>query len=229
MARVGRSFADLPLGENGGHGGHGDIASLGLWDDLIAFALRHNDFLVRLMDFMGICQLDPTIVLHRVDPHETIPHLRQKLIRIIHQQHFQVFSTDKCAVVLENDALALLRQQNQGQRRAIKVESNRRCSFCLRPLFMEANTSSGSGNFHIDRSHLDKSQVQVWGPHAGKLNQTDHVGAVAGRIASGSASGGGGGGAAGSKGGASSGASSGAVVFSNKLAFHKFCYERLQN
>jgi hypothetical protein len=40
-------------------------------------------------------------------------------------------------VLLEEDALSLLRQQNQGQRKAMKVDSQMRCTACSRPIFMD--------------------------------------------------------------------------------------------
>lgn len=92
-----------------------------LWDDLIAHALAHQDYLEQMLDYLGICKLPPELLIREIRNNPTIPYLKLRLCRIISQLEFQVFLNERCNVLLEEDALSLLRQQNQGQRKAMKV------------------------------------------------------------------------------------------------------------
>lgn len=52
---------------------------------------------------------------------EAIAFLRQRLYRIVAQYEFQAYLNERCTEVLRTDTLILLRNLNQGQRRAVKV------------------------------------------------------------------------------------------------------------
>lgn len=119
----------------------------------------------------------------------SIPFLRQKMSKIISQYGFQVFLNDKCNGILENDTLSLLRQLNQDQRRAIKVDPQIRCSICARPLYLTAAPSSiRSRGADIHNLGTD---AKIWGPTS-FLSLPDS-----------------------------------AIVFSNKVALHKICFDTI--
>jgi hypothetical protein len=137
--------------------------------------------------------------------------------------------------ILQDDALNLLCQKNHGQRRAMKIEPSLRCAACLRPLSFEAGSLSlgpidpsnnaNNNNNNNNNEHLknllptEKNQIQVWGTRR----------YYTGGGPNGGSTGGGHGGAGQSHGSYSSHQGSGVVVFSNKLAFHRVCYEKIPN
>jgi hypothetical protein len=92
-----------------------------LWDDLIEYSLTHYTFLVQLLDYLGMCKLNPVTVISKIPPKAHIPHLKLRLMRILDQLKFQRSVSMRSNALQEEDALNLMRQQNQGQRRAMKV------------------------------------------------------------------------------------------------------------
>ena len=130
-----------------------------LWSDLVDYSLQHNEFLANLLDFIGVCNINPINLLAQIPKKSIISFLRQRIQRIMRQFGFQVFLNEKCNEILEDDTLSLLRQLNQGQRRAIRLDPQLRCGVCARPLYMASGSSKGS-NFHDLQFG---SNVQVWG------------------------------------------------------------------
>lgn len=61
-----------------------------LWNDVVEYSVENSDFLASLLDFIGLCQLHPVSVFHRMPYGTNIPRLRQKLLRIFRQYHYQV-------------------------------------------------------------------------------------------------------------------------------------------
>ena len=96
-----------------------------LWRDLVDFALERPVMLGQLLDHLGICKLDPLNVLPKVREGTCIPHLRVRLLRALRSLQFQKLVCQRSTVLLEADALDLSREQNQGQRRAMKVRAYR--------------------------------------------------------------------------------------------------------
>ena len=108
-----------------------------LWEDLVKHGLGNKDFLSNLLDYIGVCSINPVQFLTKIPENMPIPKLGQKILKIFIHHNFQAFLNDKSNNILERDTLALLSKLNQGQRRAIKVEPNNlRCCVCSRPLFM---------------------------------------------------------------------------------------------
>jgi methyltransferase-like protein len=92
-----------------------------LWDDLIEFSLEHKDFLVELLDHLGLTSVDPLRVIARIPESMQISSFKSKLLVVLKRLQFQTFLNRSCNAMLEEDAQALSRQQHQGQRKAIKV------------------------------------------------------------------------------------------------------------
>jgi len=127
-----------------------------LWEDLVDHCLQRPAQLAQLLDYMGLLStLNPAKVLARM-PANTggIPQLRRRLLRILQHSQLREFQHAKCSVMLEDDALKLLRQKNQGLRRAIKVTSSLRCSLCSRPLTGENPASDSTEGVVILSSKL---------------------------------------------------------------------------
>jgi len=94
-----------------------------LWDDLVDYSLSHTSYLTKVLDYLGMCKLNPVSVLTKVPPHAQVPYLKLRLMRLLEHIKFQGALNQRSNALQEVDALNLLRQQNQGQRRAMKVSS----------------------------------------------------------------------------------------------------------
>ena len=92
-----------------------------LWDDLIDYSLSHTSYLTKVLDYLGMCKLNPVSVLSRVPAKAQVPYLKLRLTRLLEHIKFQGALNQRSTALQEVDALNLLRQQNQGQRRAMKV------------------------------------------------------------------------------------------------------------
>ena len=94
-----------------------------LWKDLVDHCLQSADQLAILLDYMGLLStLDPVAVISRIAAGVTVPDLKLRLLKILRHAAFREYQRSSCVDMLEDDALTLLRQKNQGLRRAIKVE-----------------------------------------------------------------------------------------------------------
>jgi hypothetical protein len=139
-----------------------------LWDDLVEYCMAHPAYLTRVLDHLGLCKLNPVTVIAKIPRRSYIPHLRVRLLRILQQIQFQTEISQRSTALQEVDALSLLRQQNQGQRRAMKVDTSVRCNACSRPLAMDAGSAiAKGGQLHmqlLELTHSASGAVQVWGP-----------------------------------------------------------------
>jgi hypothetical protein len=189
-----------------------------LWSDLVDYSLHNQQFLTNLIDFVGTCSINPNDIIAKIPNKMQVPLLRQKLMRIFNHYQFQTFLHEKSDTVLAHDTLSLLRQLNQGQRRAQKVDPTVRCAVCARPLFMppgalpaslsqekndnETVSSGGSGhtNAHASSFLRDAHLMGVWADGQTQLwgNQSLSIGP------------------------------GGVVVFSNKTALHRSCMDAVK-
>lgn len=148
-----------------------------LWKDFIDHCLQYQGFLSDLLDCLGICKLDPVEAVNAIPAKMKIPSIRKKILRILKQYQFQVYMTDKCNMILEEDALESLRRLNQGQRRAVKVDPGFRCGVCARPIFMSHGVSRNNNPLNIlgsENSSQYGADIQIWG-HTGLLTSLGSV------------------------------------------------------
>lgn len=121
-----------------------------------------------------------------------IPHLRERLLRLLTQTEYQVFSRENCRKVLQDDTVTLLRKLNQTQRRGYRVNHTSRCGLCSRPLPMPPGIMSSDSPHLTDpplqHSSSSSSMTSLWGRDAAK---------------------------------------SSLVVFANKAAYHRVCFDSL--
>ena len=168
-----------------------------LWPLLVEYSMSHSRFLAQLLDYLGICNIDPYLIVSRIPAKLYIPNVQKKMKQIVGQYDFQVFLNDVCNDILENDALTLLRNLNHNQRKAIKVYPQQmRCRICSRPLYLShgpiPNDSMTLKGFQRLKSELYK----VWGncpSVCGENGPSD----------------------------------SDVLVFSNVASFHSFCYQEI--
>jgi hypothetical protein len=195
-----------------------------LWDDLIDFALSHESVMMQLLDFLGICKLNPASLLSKVPPQTSIPHLKSRLLRVLENMHCQRHLHERHMLILGEDVFDALRMKNQGQRKAKKVGSDEidlslssfcpscvsfimhplyvlqvdgavKCVACSRPLFMSPGPATATASMVANHAAAGVAPVRpIWGP-------TPSAGGCE---------------------------SSGAVlVFSQKLMFHHSCYSKM--
>lgn len=75
-----------------------------------------------------------------------------------------------------------------------------RCTACSRPICMDPGSALNAAGATALRGLIDKSTAQVWGSRSAGGNSAKSYHHV----------------------------SNGIIVFSNKIAFHKVCYDRIQ-
>ncbi len=92
-----------------------------LWDDVVDYSLSHTAYLTKVLDYLGMCKLNPVSVLNKLPRKAQVPYLKLRLTRLLEHIKFQTTLNLRSNALQETDALNLLRQQNQGQRRAMKV------------------------------------------------------------------------------------------------------------
>eukprot|EP00752_Nemacystus_decipiens_P006159 g5557.t1 len=107
-----------------------------LWYRLIEHSLKNEAFLSGLLDHAGVYDVDLARLVAEIPKGMHIPGLRDKVVKIISDYHFQVSVNESCSASVKTDLLRRLRRLNQGQRRATRVEAGARCSYglCLMPL-----------------------------------------------------------------------------------------------
>ncbi|KAJ1418625.1 hypothetical protein B484DRAFT_481595 [Ochromonadaceae sp. CCMP2298] len=197
-----------------------------LWDDLVDFCLAHPDCLSQLLDHLGLCKLNPVTLLQRLPQGAHVPHLKLRVSRLLAQLQSQIGLSARSNRLQEEDTLGLLRRQNQGQRRAMKVDAQIRCCACSRPLLMAPGTPVvKGGGLHsrlMELTHCSTGGVQVWGPKLAAPASSEGQEGPGGRSVSisdrlqslnfGGAN-----------------VVNGAVIFSNKVAFHRACYTHMHS
>ncbi|CAM9984360.1 unnamed protein product, partial [Ectocarpus sp. 4 AP-2014] len=107
-----------------------------LWYRLIEHSLKSETFLSGLLDHAGVYDVDLARLVAEIPKGMHIPGLRDKVVKIISDYHFQVSVNESCSASVKTDLLRRLRRLNQGQRRATRVDADARCCYgmCLMPL-----------------------------------------------------------------------------------------------
>ena len=90
-------------------------------------------------------------------------------MRLLQQQRFQQTLHSECSRIMEEDCLLLLKQKNQGQRKAIKIDNSccLRCYLCGRLLSLSISTAPNTTSFSGENKEVflgfEKSKIQIWG------------------------------------------------------------------
>ena len=138
-----------------------------LWPDVVEYSIQNSDFLIQLLDYLGVCNIDPRVIVSRIPSKLKIPKIRSKMKQIIDQYDFQLFLHDICNDILEMDALDLLRSLNHSQRRGIKVFPQQlRCKICTRYLYQTPGPLSDDAALRSMLQRLRTDLYQVWGSGA---------------------------------------------------------------
>ena len=64
-----------------------------LWVDVVQYSLRHPEFLAKLLDYLGVCGLQPISLIAAIDRRMEIPYLRLRLLRMVRQCHVTITLT----------------------------------------------------------------------------------------------------------------------------------------
>ncbi|CAN0579245.1 unnamed protein product, partial [Ectocarpus sp. 12 AP-2014] len=100
-----------------------------LWYRLIEHSLKSETFLSGLLDHAGVYDVDLARLVAEIPTGMHIPGLRDKVVKIISDYHFQVSVNESCSASVKTDLLRRLRRLNQGQRRATRVDADARCCY----------------------------------------------------------------------------------------------------
>jgi len=144
-----------------------------LWYQLIDYSLQHEEFLTGLLEHAGRYNVDLPGLVKKIPEGMKVDGLRDKLVKIISDFHFQVSLHQGSTKILETDVLDLMRRFNQGQRRALHYRP--------KPLTGEgSNTQEKSTVMRIRRSGLKCSapfctkmlqSTSGIGPRRGAMNR----------------------------------------------------------
>lgn len=225
-------------GSNGGSGGGlllpADASKqhyIELWDELIrhilkkgalassststssSSALQSQQMLGTVLDYLPYCHIDPYLIVRAIRPQLTVPALKTRLDRLLRFLRFQQTLDQATRKVLASESVALTAQKNYGQRRAVKLSGGQlRCKACMRPLLFEPPPPSSSKTNASSSTSTSTSTNTSTGNSAHLLPVgKDHIqvwGLQQQQRETGTTT-------------------EGAVIFSNKLAFHRPCYDRI--
>lgn len=188
-----------------------------LFTHVIDFCSRDGNQLAVLLDYIGISDAKTSSIVKHVPSLTKIPHLKNRIRRLMDQVKYKEVAATMCNKLLEEDALVLHKKLNQLQRKSVKVDVMQcRCFLCGQSLSVASNSLSmvdhrnrnnnplearGSplpftrAEHHIHTQSIHKAQL--WGT-GGNNSDPD---ALANEV----------------------------VVFSSKVAYHRACYEKVKD
>lgn len=140
-----------------------------LWEDLINRSVDRTEFLSDLLENVGSHYVDMLKLITKIPNTLPIPNLRQKLMKILSDQHAQVSVRQGCNTILQNDCVALQRNLYLQQRQSVYVNEDQPCLVCNMPVFSRRKIENVvvflcSHVYHsacIDSHRKDKSQASV--------------------------------------------------------------------
>jgi len=100
-----------------------------LWEDLIAHSMTNPTFVSGLLENIG-GHVDPIKLIRRIPNGMKIPHLRDRLVKIISDYNLQMSLRDGCNRILKNDCVDLTLRLHRAQKRSLRVDMPLRCSTC---------------------------------------------------------------------------------------------------
>lgn len=77
---------------------HEDSQQSELWRDYLDYCIQNPSFLSELLDCIGACKLDPVMAVNAIPLRMKIPSIRQKVLKILKQNHFQVIRLLKIGI-----------------------------------------------------------------------------------------------------------------------------------
>jgi hypothetical protein len=91
-----------------------------LWEELLQRCLKSPRLISDLLEHIG-GNIDPIRLVRSIPSGEEIPHLRDKLVKIISDYHVQMSLREGCNAVLKSDCVALAEQLYRKRKRSYKV------------------------------------------------------------------------------------------------------------
>jgi len=104
-----------------------------LWDDLISKSIRNPVFVSGLLENVGT-HINPLKLIEKIPKGMEIIGLRYRLVKIINDYLLQTSLSQGCKEVLKADVITLSHRLYKGNRKAIRVEQDARCSISNVPI-----------------------------------------------------------------------------------------------
>jgi len=98
-----------------------------LWDELISKSIRNPVFVSGLLENVGT-HINPLKLIEKIPKGMEIIGLRYRLVKIINDYLLQTSLSQGCCEVLKADVITLSHRLYKGNRRAIRVEQDARCT-----------------------------------------------------------------------------------------------------
>lgn len=142
-----------------------------LWNALISYVTTPQPncqpnnplpLLADLIDAIGSCKIDPVQLLAQIPKDVSIPLLRQRLCGLIQDMKSIKTYSEYSKSALEQDARLLIMKKNFGQRKAIRIDTQLRCSACMKLLVLESSGQVSDDSLLT----IPKDQIQIWGPNS---------------------------------------------------------------
>lgn len=186
-----------------------------LFTHVIDFCSRDGNQLAVLLDYIGISDARTSSIVKHVPNLTKIPHLKNRIRRLMDQVKYKEVATTTCNKLLEEDALVLHKKLNQLQRKSVKVDVMQcRCFLCGQSLSVPSNSLS-----MVDYRNRDSSVLEVRGSPLPFTRAEHHVHTQSIHKAQLWGSGG--------NSNDPDALTNEIVVFSSKVAYHRACYQKV--
>lgn len=136
-----------------------------LWPELVELCLHSDELLASVLDHVGYYGLNPSILSQKLSGTMRVDGLQRKFMKVMSLYSFQMMLHDRTKNILQAETLTLLRNYNQGQRRAFKLDPGVRCALCSKPLYLPPGppvVDVSSQQFPF-RSSGSEPSLDVWG------------------------------------------------------------------
>lgn len=107
----------------------------GLWEDLINQTLHHPEYLSDLLEDVGSHVVDMPKLIRQIPNEMEIPHLRDKVRKILADQMLQVSLRTGCNQILVSDNRQLQSKLYKQSQTAVKISATNTCGICECALF----------------------------------------------------------------------------------------------
>jgi len=123
-----------------------------LWEDLIAHSMTNANFVSGLLENIG-GHVDPIKLIRRIPNGMTIPHLRDRLVKIISDYNLQMSLREGCNRILKSDCVDLTQRLNRAHRKGLRADAPQRCQTCQSPIVCSKNNDDSLVAFFCSHSY----------------------------------------------------------------------------
>lgn len=138
-----------------------DANDMELWEYLLSESLKSADRVSELLQHVGgVEQVDPIKVIRRIPEGMHIPHLRDRLVKIISDSGLSQSLREGCSTILKSDCVKLQTRLVAASSLGVRVDSSVHCSKCRLPVVVDSGVRKAAGDslivFHC--SHVFHAQ-----------------------------------------------------------------------